>query len=160
MGWGLLEPHRLGWGHMPPLFLLYLLSNYNQTWHDGTLGKHLSKAIKSLLRSSLGGKYGVITLFFGIVPGQNLSFLIFCTMELKFGKGSNSEALIQKSSQKVQYRYILKEKNAIFYEKLKFLAKRSLTKVCPWQHPRSLLTENYFKRCLYNYTKSPKVSSV
>ena len=48
---------------MPPLFLLYLWSNYNQTWHDGTLGQNLSKAIKILLTSSPGGKYDVIKLF-------------------------------------------------------------------------------------------------
>ena len=52
---------------MPPslsLFLLYLCSNYNQTWHDGTLGQNLSKAIKILLTSSPGGKYDVIKPFF------------------------------------------------------------------------------------------------
>ena len=42
---------------MPPLFFLYLWWNYNQTWHDGTLGQNLSKAVKRLLMSSLGGKY-------------------------------------------------------------------------------------------------------
>ena len=47
----------------PPLFLLYLWSNYNQTWHAGTLGQNLSKAIKSLLTSALGGKYDVIKPF-------------------------------------------------------------------------------------------------
>ena len=46
-----------------PLFLLYLWSNYNQTWHAGTLGPNLSKAIKIWLMSSLGGKYDVIELF-------------------------------------------------------------------------------------------------
>ena len=82
---------------------------------------------------------------FCIVPSQNSSFLIICPMELKFGTGVNSEALIPNSSQKARYNYVLKEKNAIFYEKLKFLPKQSLTKVLPWQHPRLLLTENYFK---------------
>ena len=38
---------------------------------------------------------------FGIIPGQNSSFLIFCSMELKFGTGVNSEALISNSSQKI-----------------------------------------------------------
>ena len=47
----------------PPLFLLCLWSNYNQTWHDGTLGQNLSKAIKILLTSSPGGKYDVIKPF-------------------------------------------------------------------------------------------------
>ena len=64
---GVFWNHR-GWGGgggtlSPPLFLLYLWSNYNQTWHDGTLGQNLSKAIKILLMSSLGGKYDVIKLF-------------------------------------------------------------------------------------------------
>ena len=48
---------------MPPPFLLYLLSNYNQTWHDGTLGQNLLKATKILLTSSLGDKYDVIKPF-------------------------------------------------------------------------------------------------
>ena len=46
---------------------------------------------------------------------------------------------------KIRYKYVLKEKKAIIYEKLKILPKCSLTKVLPWQHPRLLLTENYFK---------------
>ena len=57
---------------------------------------------------------------FGIVPGQNSSSLIFCPIEQKFGTGVNSEALISNSSQKIRYKYFLKEKKAIFYEKLKF----------------------------------------
>ena len=48
---------------MSPLFLLYLWSNYNQSWHDGTLGQSLSKCHKILLTSLLGGKYDVIKLF-------------------------------------------------------------------------------------------------
>ena len=56
--------NHIGWGHIvPPLFLLYLWSNYSQTWHDDTLGRSLSKAIKILLSSSPGGKYDVIKLF-------------------------------------------------------------------------------------------------
>ena len=58
-----LNPIQAGvfWNHIGwVLFLLYLWSNYNQTWHDGTLGQNLSKAIKILLTSSLGGKYDVI----------------------------------------------------------------------------------------------------
>ena len=82
---------------------------------------------------------------FVIVPGQHSSSLIFCPMELKFGTGVNFEVLISNSSQKVRYNYVLKKKKAIFYEKLKFLPKRSLTKVLPWQHPSLLFTENYFK---------------
>ena len=45
------------------MFLLYLWSNYNQTWHDGTLGQSLSKTIKILLTSSPGGKFDLIKLF-------------------------------------------------------------------------------------------------
>ena len=99
-----LNPIQAGvfWNHIlcPPLFLFYLWSNYNQTWHDGTLGQNLSKAIKFLLTSSPGGKYDVIKPFFGIVPGQNSSYLIFCPMQLEFGTGVNSEALTSNSSQK------------------------------------------------------------
>ena len=60
--------NHIGWGGggggiVPPLFLLCLCSNYSKTWHDGTLGQNLSKAIKSLMTSSLGGKYDVIKPF-------------------------------------------------------------------------------------------------
>ena len=51
-------------------------------------------------------------------------------MELKFGTGVNSEALISNSSQTIRYKHVLKEKMVIFYEKLKFLQKCSLTKGC------------------------------
>ena len=51
---------------------------------------------------------------FGYRSSQNSSSLIFCPMELKFGKGINSEALISNSSQKIRYKYALKEQNAIF----------------------------------------------
>ena len=47
----------------PHLFLLYLWSNYNQTWYDGTLGQNLSNVIKILLTSSVGGMYDVIKPF-------------------------------------------------------------------------------------------------
>ena len=54
----------IGWGaQCAPLFLLYLWSNYNQTWHDGTLGQNLPKAIKILLMLSPGAKYDVIKPF-------------------------------------------------------------------------------------------------
>ena len=84
------------------MFLLYLSSNYNQTWHDGTLGQNLLKAIKVLLTSSLGGKYNVIKLFlvaFQVKIRVSLSFV--CPIELKFGTGVNSEALISNLSQKI-----------------------------------------------------------
>ena len=115
------------------------------TWHDATPGQNLSKAIKILLTSSPGGKYDVIKPFLVSFQVKIRVSLIFCPMELKFGTGVNSEALISNSSQKTEYKYVLKENKAIFYEKLKFLLERSLTEVLPWQHPRLLLTENYFK---------------
>ena len=62
----------------PPLLLLFLWSNYNQTWHAGTLGQNLSKAIKILLMSSLGGKYDVIKLFLVLIQVKirvSLSFV-------------------------------------------------------------------------------------
>ena len=104
----------------PPLFLLCLWSNYNQTWHDCTLGQNVSKAIKILLTSSLGGKYDVIKPFLLSFEVKIMSSLSFCQIELKFGTVVNSEALISDSSQKIRYKYVLKEKNDIFYEKLKF----------------------------------------
>ena len=39
---GLLEPYRLG----PLPFLLYLLSNYHQTWCNSTMAQNLSRAVK------------------------------------------------------------------------------------------------------------------
>ena len=63
---------------MPPLFILYLWSNYNQTGHDDSLGQNLSKAIKILLTSSLGGKHDVIKLFlvsFHVKIRVSLSFV-------------------------------------------------------------------------------------
>ena len=83
--------------------------------------------------------------FWYSVPGQNSSSLIFCPMELKFGQGSILRRSFRIRAKKIRYKYVLREKKAIFYEKLKFLPKRSLTKVLPWQHSRLLLTENYFK---------------
>ena len=81
-----------------------------------------------LLTSSLGGKYDVIKPFYGIVPGQNSSFLIFCLIELKFGTGVISEALISNSRQKIRYKYILKEKNWIFLRKTENFAQALLDK--------------------------------
>ena len=55
--------NHIGWEGVgdivPPLFLLYLWSNYNQTWRDCTLRQNLSKALKSLLISSLQGNAGI-----------------------------------------------------------------------------------------------------
>ena len=75
---GVFWNHR-GWrGHIVPTSVFfYLWSNYNQTWHDGTLGQNLSKAIKILLPSSLGCKYDVIKLFL-------VSFLVKIRVSLSF----------------------------------------------------------------------------
>ena len=51
---------------------------------------------------------------FGIVSGQNWSSLICCSIKLKFGIEVSSEVLISNSSQKIRYKYFLKEKKAIF----------------------------------------------
>ena len=45
----------------------------------------------------------------------------------------------------MRYEYVLSEKKTFFYEKMKILNKRSLTKALLWQHPRLLSTDNYFK---------------
>ena len=83
-----------------------------------------------------GGKYDVIKLFFGIVPGENSSSLIFCPMELKFGTGVNSKALISNSSKKIRYKNVLKEKKAIFCEKIETFAQvlldKSVAMATPW----------------------------
>ena len=52
--------------------------------------------------------------FWYIVPSQNLSSLIICPIDLNIGTDVNSEALISNSSQKIRYKYVSKEKNAIF----------------------------------------------
>ena len=46
-----LTPFRLGYFVIP--FLLYLLSNYHQTWHASTMAQNLSKAVtvKSIMTS-------------------------------------------------------------------------------------------------------------
>ena len=76
---------------------------------------------------------------------SKFAFPYLCPIELKFGTGVNSEALISNSRQQIRYKHVLKEKNEIFYEKLKIFPKRSLTKVLPWQDPWLMLTEYYFK---------------
>ena len=63
-------------------------------------------------------------------PRSNSSSLIFCPMELKFGTGVNSEAMISNSSQKNQYKYVLKEKKAIFLRKTEIFAQALLDKCC------------------------------
>ena len=108
----------------PPLFLLYLWSNYNQTWHGGTLGQNLSKAIKGLLKSSLGHKYDVNKPF--LVSFQvKIPYLL--PNELKFGTRVSSEALISNSSQKIRYKYVLKEKMR-FFTKTEIFAQALLDK--------------------------------
>ena len=53
--------NHIGWGaHCAPLCFSFICGP--NTTNDGTLGQNLSKAIKILLTSSLGGKYDVIKL--------------------------------------------------------------------------------------------------
>ena len=84
----------------PPPFLPYFLSNYDQSLYSSTLGQNLSKAIKILQTSSVGGKYDIIKLFFRYHSRSSSSSLISCLIELKFGTGVNSEALTSNSGQK------------------------------------------------------------
>ena len=49
----------------------------------------------------------------------------------------NFRTLISNLNQKVQFNYDFSETNAISFKNLKILAKRSLTKVLPWQHRKS-----------------------
>ena len=146
----MLNPIQAGvWNHTGSgggaLFLLYLWPNYNQTWHDSTLGQNLSKTIKMLLTSSLAGNYDVIKLFLISFQVKIRVPLIFCPIELKFGTRVNFEALI--SSPKIRYKYVLKNKSAISYKKMKFYSSAPWQKCCHGKHPRLLLTENYFKWC-------------
>ena len=145
----LLEQYRLGGGNIVPALCFSFICGTNTTKLGMMvlLGQNLSKAIKILLTSSLGGKYDVIKLYlvlFQIKIRVHSSF-IFCPIELKCGTGVNSEALSSNPGQNIRYKYVWKEKNANFYEKLKVLPKHSLTNVLPWQHPRLLLTANHFK---------------
>ena len=43
---GCINPIQAGvfWNHIQ--FLLHLLSNYHQTWHDSTMAQNLSRAVK------------------------------------------------------------------------------------------------------------------
>ena len=81
------------------------------------------KPLKNLLTSLLGGKYDVIkpVFFVSFQVKIRASYRIFCPMELKFGTGVNSEALISNSSQKIRYKYVLKEKRP-FLRKTKIFA--------------------------------------
>ena len=80
-----------------------------------------------MLTSSLGGKYDVIKPF--LVSFQSkFEFPHLCPIKLKFGTRVNSEALISNSSQKARYKYVLKEKNAIFLRKTENFAQAHLDK--------------------------------
>ena len=141
--------NHIGWGaHCAPpsLFLLYLLSCYYQTWHGGTVRQNLSEAIKIFLMSSLGGKYDVIKLFLVSFEVKIRVPLSFVQWSWNLAQGVNSEVLILNWSQKLRYKYVLKEKNAFFKKKWNFWPSPpwQIT-ILPWQHPMLLLPENYFK---------------
>ena len=148
-GWGLLN--HIGWeeGYIvpPPLFLLYLWSNYNQTWLDSTLGQNLSKAIQILLTSSLGAKYDVIKLFLVSFQVKIRVSLSFAQLSWNLAQGSILRRWFQIWAKKSDLNTFWRRKMPFFTKKWQFLPKRSFTKVLPWQHPRLLLTKNYFKWC-------------
>ena len=89
----------------PSLFLLYLWSNDNQTWYDGTLRQNLSKAVKILLTSAR---------HFWYRSRSKFEFPYLLSNGAEISSGVNSEALISNSSQKSRYKYVFKEKKAIF----------------------------------------------
>ena len=70
------------------------------------------KAIKIFLTSSPGGKYDVIKPFLVSFQVKLRVSLIFCPMELKFGTGVNSEALI---SNDALYNYTKSQKVSSVY---------------------------------------------
>ena len=134
-------------GRLCPPFLLYLWSNYNQTWHDGTLGHNLSKAIKILLILVITRRYvWRHQVVFGILSVKIRVPLSFVQLSWNLAHGSILRRWFPIRAKK-SYQIRFEWEKCHFDEKLKFLPKRSLTKVLPWQHPRLLLTENYFKWC-------------
>ena len=59
---------------------LYLWSNHQQTWHDGTLAQTFAKTLKVLMTSLLSHVYGIIKRFlvsFHVEIRDPLSFVQF-----------------------------------------------------------------------------------
>ena len=149
-----------GGGHCAPLFLLYLWSDYNQTWRDGTLRQNLSKALKSLLTSSLWGKKEIIKLFL-------VSFEVRIQVPLSFVQWSWN--LAQGSILKCWFRIQAKKSDlsTFWRRKMPFFKKNwHFCPSIPWQkcyHGNTLgycLLKIISNDALYNYTESQKVSSV
>ena len=97
----------------PPKFLLYLLSNCRQTWHDGTLEQKLSKALKILLTSSLRRTYDVIKQF--SVIQAPLSFIQFGQ---NLAQGSKFLSADSEYELKIPTLLRFEEEKAIFHEGL------------------------------------------
>ena len=138
--------NHIGWGGTlcPPLFLLCLWSNYNQTWHDSTRGQNLSKAIKRLLTSSLGHKYDVIKPF--LVSFQ-VKIRIFLSLAEIWHWGQFWGANFEFEPKKSDINTFEREKMPFFTKKSWKFCPSSFWQVLPWQQPCLLLTENYFKWC-------------
>ena len=107
----------------------------------------LSKAIKILLTSSPGGKHDVIKPFLVSLQVKTRVPLSFVQWSWNLAQESILRCWFRIRAKKSDINTFWRRKRPFFYEKLTFLPKRSLIKVLPWQHPRLLLTENYFKWC-------------
>ena len=70
-------------------------------------------------------------------------------MELNFGTGVNSEALISNSSQKIRYKYVLKEKKAIFLPKNEIFAQALLDKSVAMATPQVAVDWKLFQMTPY-----------
>ena len=110
------------------LFLLYLLSSYNQTWHDCTLGKNFSKATKSLLTSSLRGMSDIIKLFLVSFQVKIRVSLSFVQLSWNLAHGVNSEALISNRSKKIWYELRFEGEKCLFLRKTDIFAQALLEK--------------------------------
>ena len=132
----------IGWGAH------YLWSNYNQTWHGGTLRQNLSKAIKMLLMSSLGGKYDVIKLFLVWFQVKIRVFLFCVQLSWNLAHGSILRRWFRIQARKSDI-------NTFWRRKCHFW---NFCPSAPWQKCCHGLV--WWNDALYNYTKNQKVSLV
>ena len=102
-----------------PLFFLYLWSNYNQTWNDGTLGQNLSNAIKILLTSSLGGKYDVIKPFLVSFQVKIRVPISFVQWSWNLAQGSILKCWFRIRVKKIDINTFWKRRKAIFLRKVR-----------------------------------------
>ena len=134
-----LNPIQAGvfWNHIswrgtlcPPLFLLCLGSNYNQTWHDGTLGQNSSKAIKILLTPSLGGKYDVIKPFLVLFQVKIWVPLSFVQLSWNLARGSTLRRWFRIRAKKFDINTFWRRKMRFFTKNCKFCPSAPLQKCC------------------------------